>query len=147
MKDELLKELKESMQNKDELRKNTITMLRAAILQIEKDEQKVLTEDEMVAVVAKEVKKRRESIPEYEKGNRPDIIEQLKKEIDILSKYLPEQLSEDEIVKIVKEAMETTQASGMKDMGKVMQEAKKKTESKADGKVVSDIVKEMLSKM
>lgn len=147
MKDELLKELKDAMIKKDELRKDTIMMLRAAILQIEKDEQKVLTEEEILNVVAKEVKKRKEALPEYENAGRQDIVDALKREIEILSKYLPEQLSKDEIRKIIEEAVKITQATGMKDMGKVMQEAKKSTQAKADGKVVSDVVKEVLSNM
>lgn len=147
LKQDLMAALKEAMQNKDTLRKETITMLRAAILQVEKDELKELTETEMQAIVAKEVKKRRESIVDFEKGGRPDIVEQLNKEIDILSVYLPEQLTEAEITKMVVEAIAAVGATGMRDMGKVMGSLKEKTAGKADGKLVSDIVKAELSKM
>ena len=105
MKEELLKALKEAMKNKDEIKKDTITLLRSAILQVEKDNQKQLSEDEMLAIVSKEVKKRKESIADYEKANREDIVQKLKKEIEILSEYLPEQLSEEEIIKIVKKQL------------------------------------------
>lgn len=145
MKDELLKELKDAMKNKDELKKNTITLLRSAILQVEKDNQKTLTEDEMVAIVAKEVKKRKDSISDYEKAERTDIVEDLNKEIEILSKYLPEQLSKEEIEKLVEQAISEVGATTPRDMGKVMQNLRPKTNGKADGKLVSEIVKEKLA--
>lgn len=144
LKQDLMKELKEAMQNKDVLKKETITMLRAAILQIEKDNLEELTDSQIQTVVAKEVKKRKEAIPEYEKGSREDIVETLKKEIEILSKYLPEQLTEEEIKKLVEEAVQLTGATSMKDMGKVMANLREKTQGKADGKLVSDLVKEKL---
>jgi uncharacterized protein YqeY len=144
MKDMLLNELKEAMRNKDELKKNTITMLRASILQIEKDNQKTLTDDEIKIVVSKEVKKRKEAIPEFETANRMDVVESLNKEIEILSKYLPEQLDEAQIRKLVQESISITGAVSARDMGKVMQDLKSKTNGKADGKLVSDIVKELL---
>ena len=147
LKQDLMVALKEAMQNKDTLRKEAITMLRAAILQVEKDELKELTEVEMQAIVAKEVKKRRESIGDFEKGGRPDIVEQLNKEIEILSVYLPEQLTEEEITKMVVEAINIVGATGMRDMGKVMGNLKEKTAGKADGKLVSDVVKAELSKL
>ena len=147
LKQDLMAALKEAMQNKDTLRKETITMLRAAILQVEKDGQKELTESEMQAIVAKEVKKRKESIVDFEKGGRPDIVEGLNKEIEILSKYLPEQLSEQEITDLVLATIEAVGATSMKDMGKVMGALREKTAGKADGKLVSDIVKAELAKI
>lgn len=147
MKEELLKDLKEAMRNKDELKKNTVTCLRAAILQVEKDTLKELTEDEMSAIVSKEVKKRKESISDYIKGGREDIVEQLNKEIEILSKYLPEQLTHEEIENLVKEAIDSTGANSPRDMGKVMQYLRPKTAGKADGKEISDIVKNILGNM
>ena len=134
LKEDLMKALKEAMQTKDVLRKETITMLRAAILQVEKDGQKELSETEMQAIVAKEVKKRRESIADFEKGGRLDIVEQVNKEIEILSGYLPEQLSEKEITDMVVTTITTVGAVGMKDMGKVMGALREKTAGKADGK-------------
>lgn len=144
IKQDLMKELKDAMQNKDTLRKDTVTMLRAAILQVEKDNLKELSETEIEAIVAKEIKKRKEAIPDYIKGGREDIAETLNKEIEILSKYLPEQLTEEEIRKLVEEAVANTGASSMKDMGKVMGALREKTQGKADGKLVSDLVKEKL---
>ena len=147
MKEELLQDLKEAMKNKETLRKDTITMLRAAILQVEKDSQKVLNDDEICAIVAKEVKKRKESVKEYEDAGREDIADNLKKEIEILSKYLPEQLTEDEIRKMVEDAIVESGAASPRDMGKVMSILRPKTAGKADGKLVSDIVKEKLANM
>ena len=145
MKEELLQDLKEAMKNKDTLRKDTITMLRAAILQVEKDSQKTLTDDEICAIVAKEVKKRKESVKEYEDAGRQDIADSLKQEVEILSKYLPEQLSQEEIVKLVEDAVKESGAASPRDMGKVMSILRPKTAGKADGKLVSDIVKEKLA--
>ena len=147
LKEDLMQALKKAMQEKDTLKKETITMLRAAILQVEKDELRELTEDQMKAIVAKEVKKRRESIPDFEKGGRLDIVEGLNKEIEILSEYLPEQLTEQQITVMVVEAINNVGASGMKDMGKVMGSLKEKTAGRADGKLVSDIVKAELGKL
>ena len=147
LKEDLLKELKEAMQAKDTIRKDTITMLRAAILQLEKDSQKELSEDEMLAIVAKEVKKRKEAMPEYEKAGRQDIIDNLKKEISVLEVYLPEQLTEDEIRSLVLNAIQEVGAESPKDMGKVMQNVRSKTQGKADGKVISEIVKAELNNL
>ncbi len=145
MKEQLLQDLKEAMKEKDVLKKDTITMLRAAILQVEKDSQKVLNDDEICGIVAKEVKKRKESVKEYEDAGRQDIADDLKREIEILSKYLPEQLTEEEISKMVEEAIVESGAQGPRDMGKVMGILRPKTQGKADGKIVSDIVKEKLA--
>ena len=147
LKEDLMKALKEAMQSKDTLKKETITMLRAAILQVEKDSQKELNEVEMQTIVAKEVKKRKESIVDFEKGGRQDLVEQINKEIEILSEYLPEQLNEQEITNMVIETIKTVGATGIKDMGKVMGALREKTAGKADGKLVSDIVKAELAKI
>ena len=145
MKEELLNELKIAMREKDELRKNTITMLRSAILQVEKDSQKTLTDDEITVIISKEVKKRKDSIADYETAGRDDIVSDLNKEIEILSKYLPEQLTEEEIAKLVDEAIVESGATSARDMGKVMQILRPKTAGKADGKIVSEIVKQKLA--
>lgn len=147
MKEELLKQLKEAMKNKDELKKNTITMLRSAILQVEKDKQIVLNDDQIQEIVAKEVKKRKESIDDYLKGGREDIVQDLKREIEILSEYLPEQLTKEKIETLVDEAIKNVGATSPREMGKVMQEIRPKTAGKADGKLVSDIVKEKLASL
>ena len=145
LKEELMQALKKAMQEKDVLKKETITMLRAAILQVEKDTQKELNEAEMQIIVAKEVKKRKESLPDFEKGGRQDIVDQINKEIQILSEYLPEQLTEEEITNMVLQAISQTGACGMKDMGKVMGAVIAKTKGRADGKIINVIVKSCLN--
>lgn len=147
IKEELLKALKEAMQAKDTLKKDTITMLRAAILQVEKDTQKELSETEMQVIVAKEVKKRQESIADFEKGGREDLVDQTKKEIEVLSVYLPKQLSKEEVEALVIDAIAEAGATGPRDMGRVMGALREKTAGKADGKLVSDIVKQKLNEI
>lgn len=144
LKERLLSDFKEAMKNKEDIRKNTITMIRAAVLQIEKDTKKELVDDDIIEVISKEVKKRRESLVQYEKGGREDLVSQTEEEIKVLKEYLPEELSIEDIKKIVKEVIEELEATSMKDMGKVMQEVKSKTRGRADGKVINEIVKENL---
>ncbi len=146
MKEELLKELKDAMSKKDELRKDTITLLRAAILQVEKDGQKTLTEEEMEIIVSKEVKKRKEAIPDFEKAGRNDIVENLNKEIEVLTKYLPKQLSETEIEEMIDEAIKRLGVTSPREMGLIMKDLKPKVAGKADGKLVSELVNKALNK-
>lgn len=145
LKEKLLQDLKEAMKEKDELRKNVVQMIRAAILQVEKDKQIELDDEKIIEIIAKELKKRKDSLPDYEKSGREDLIKQVKEEIEIISKYLPEQLSKEEITKIVKEIIEKTNATTIKDMGIVMKEAKAQIGAKADGKAINDVVRELLN--
>lgn len=145
LKETLMGELKTAMKEKDEIRKNTITMVRAAILQVEKDQRIILDEEAILEVIAREVKKRRDSLPDYERSNRPDLVEQIKTEIDILLKYLPAQLTEEEIREIVKAAVDEVKPQSQKDMGKLMAVIMPKVKGRADGKIINQIVKEMIS--
>lgn len=145
LKDVLTNDLKEAMTNKDLVAKAAIQMVKAAVLNYEKDNKVEATDDDVVGIIAKELKKRRDSLVEYEKSNRADLIEDLNKEISILLKYLPEQLSEDELREIVRAAVEETGAATIKDMGKVMGLVSSKVKGRADNKLVSDLVKEMLA--
>ena len=144
IKEELMKDLKEAMKERNVIKKDTITMLRAAILQVEKDKQITLDENQILEIVAKEVKKRKESKEEYIKGDRKDLADKLDIEIEVLSKYMPKQLTEEEICEIVKIAIEEENAQTPRDMGKVMKNIKPKVAAKADGKLVSEIVKKLL---
>ena len=146
LKETLLQDLKVAMKEKDTIRKNTIQLVRAGVLQIEKDNHVELDDEGVLDVVAKELKKRRDSLPEFEKSGRTDLIDNLNKEIEVLLGYLPEQLTEDEIKKIVEETIAETGASSMKDMGKVMGAVSPKVKGRADNRVVSSYVKELLSK-
>lgn len=145
LKNRLLNEMKTAMKNKDTIRKNTIQMVRAAILQAEKDKQIELDNDSIIEVITKEVKKRKSALPDYEKSNRHDLVENLNEEIRILNEFLPEQLSEEEIKNIVKDAIEEVKAESMKDMGKIMANVMPKVKGRADGKIVNKIVKDCLS--
>lgn len=111
----------------------------------ELEQKSKLTEEEAVDVIFNEVKKRREAIVEYEKGKREDLVQKEKAELDILQKYLPEQLSEDEIKKLAQEAIVKTGAAGMKDMGKVLGILMSRIKGKAEGGLVSQIVKDLLN--
>ncbi len=145
LKENLMNDLKSAMKEKNELKKNTIQMVRAAILQIEKDKQIELDDSKIIDVIAKEVKKRNDSISDYEKGGRADLVNQIKEEIEYLKVYLPKQLSIEEVEKIVKNIIEETQAKDIKDMGKVMKAAKEKIGASSDGKTINEIVKKFLS--
>ena len=145
LKEKLLQDFKDAMKEKNELKKNTVMMVRAAVLQIEKDTQKEVLDDQILEIIAKEVKKRKESLADYEKSGREDLIKQLNDEIALLKGYLPEELSEEEIRKIVEESIKETGATTIKDMGKVMKIAKERIGTRADGKDISDAVKKILA--
>ena len=116
----------------------------SSVKDLEKDSQ--LTDEEILEVISSEIKKRKESILEFEKGKREDLVEKEKMETEILKKYLPEQLSEKEIKKLVKEAIEKVGAKEPKDIGKAMAELMPQVKGRADGALVSKIVKESLMK-
>ncbi|MEK7542151.1 MAG: GatB/YqeY domain-containing protein [Patescibacteria group bacterium] len=146
MKEEIQKQLKEAMLQKDELKTGTLRMLLAALINKEKEKsQHELSEEEIQQVISTEVKKRKEATEAFEKGGRPEMAEKERKEMKILQKYLPEQLSEEEVRKLVKEAMEQTGATTPQDMGKVMAAVMPKLKGKADGVLVSSIVRELLT--
>jgi gatB/yqeY len=146
LKEKLLEDMKVSMRDKKVIRKNVIQMVRAAILQVEKDKQIDLNDEQITEIIAKESKKRKDSLVDYEKSGRQDLIDQINEEIAILAEYLPQPLSIEEIEKVVEEVIDETGASTMKDMGKVMKEAKAKIGPAADGKTINEIVKQKLSK-
>lgn len=145
LKEQLLEDFKNAMKDKDELKKNTIMMIRSAILQIEKDTQKEVSENEILEIISKELKKRKETLADIEKSGRDDLISKVNDEIAIIKAYLPEELSKEEIEKIVEEAVAEVGATSIKDMGKVMQAAKAKTAGRADNKVLSDLVRAKLA--
>lgn len=145
LKERLLEDLKNAMKDKDIVKKNAVQMTRAAVLQYEKDNQTTLDDDGVLDIIAKEVKKRRDILPEYEKSGREDLINDLKAEIDVLVQYLPPQLTDEELEAIVRQAASEVNATSMKDMGKIMQAVLPKVKGKADGKKVNEIVKKIFS--
>ena len=145
LKEILAEDLKSAMKDKDTVRKNTVQMVRAAVLQFEKDKKVTLDDEGVLEVIAKQLKQRKDSLPDYEKSGRDDLIAELKAEIDVLMKYLPEQLTKEELEVIVKEAIVETGASSIKDMGKIMATVMPKTKGRADGKMINEIAKAMLT--
>jgi len=171
LKSKIQEDSKKALKKKDEISSSALRMLLAAILNKEKEkrykiaktepelieeeliEKSQLTDEEVTEVMSSEVKKRKESILEFEKGERQNLAEKEKKELEVLNKYLPEQLSEEDIKKLAKEAIAALRASlapserekvGLKNMGKVMQELMPQVKGEADGSLVSKIVKELL---
>ncbi len=140
-----MQDLKEAMKNKDVIGKNTIQLVRSGILQIEKDQQVEMDDDGVLDVITKELKKRRDALPEYEKSGRSDLVESLNQEIVTLMNYLPEQLSDEEVEQVVREGIQETGATSMKDMGKVMTFITPKIRGRADTRKVSAVVKQLLS--
>ena len=144
LKEKLMSDLKEAMKEKQILRKNVVQMIRAAILQVEKDKQRELDDNQVLEIIAKEAKKRKDSLADYEKSGRQDLIDQVKEEIKIISEYLPKQLSKEEITNIVKQVISETGATTIKDMGRVMKASKEKIGAAADGKAINEVVRELL---
>ena len=145
LKEKLLEDLKFAMKNSQTNRKNTIQMVRASILQVEKDKKIELNDDQILEVIAKEFKKRNDSLADYEKSGREDLIAQIKEEMAVLEGYLPKKLSEEELTVKVKEIIAQTGATSMKDMGKIMKQAKEELGVTADGKMINEIVKKLLA--
>ena len=145
LKEKLMADLKNCMKEKLDLRKNVVQMIRAAILQVEKDKQIELTDEQIVDIMAKEAKKRRDSLADYEKSGRTDLIDQIKQEISIIEEYLPKQLSKDEVREIVQTIVAQIGATSMKDMGAVMKVAKEKIGAASDGRTINEVVKEILA--
>lgn len=145
LKEKLLEDLKNSMKDKNIVRKNVIQMVRAAILQVEKDKHIELNDEQIIEIIAKESKKRKDALADYEKSGRQELIEEIKEEIEILAEYLPKQLSVEEVEKIVKEVIDEVGATSMKDMGKVMKAAKEKIGASSDGRTINEVVKKLLA--
>lgn len=145
LKEKLMEDLKSAMRNKEKRRKDTITMLRAAVKQREVDERQEMADDEILALIGKQVKQKRESIKDFQKAERVDLVEQAEEEIEILLAYLPEQLTEEEIDELVREAIVQTGASSMRDMGRIMGVVMPKVKGRADGSLISQSAKKLLN--
>jgi uncharacterized protein YqeY len=138
-------EYKSALKSHDELRKRTISAARAAVKQVEVDERRELSDDDVVAILTKQVKMRKDALPDFEKAGRTDLADAYKAEIGVLAEYLPEQLSEEDITKIVKEtAADLGIDSGKNNMGKLMGTVMPKVKGKADGNAVRKIIENFL---
>lgn len=148
LREQLNEDLKNAMRAKDVARMSVIRSIKAAILQAEtRGERTTLDDDGVLQVIVKEVKERQESRSEFERGNRPDLVEKVEAELTILETYLPQPLTEDEIDALVAEAIESSGATGPRDMGRVMAWITPRTRGRADGKAVSEKVKVALQKL
>lgn len=135
----------EAMKAKDSIRLATLRAVKGAMKMQNIDHKKEINDELLIEVVSKEIKTRNESIKEFEKGNRQDLVDKTQIEIDILNKYLPEQLSQDEIITIIDKVFAEVNPSGVKDMGKVMGAITPLVKGKADMGVVSSLIREKLN--
>ena len=142
--EQLTADMKEAMKQGEKERLSVIRLVRGAVRQAEIDGKKTLTDDEVLGVIGKEVKMRRDSIEEFKRGGRADLVEKTQAEIAVLMPYLPEQLSADEIKKIVEEVISSVGAASSKDMGKVMGALMPRVKGRADGKLVNETVRALL---
>ncbi|MGR8826971.1 GatB/YqeY domain-containing protein [Leuconostoc citreum] len=138
-------DMKQAMKNKDKEALSVIRMVKSAVMNEEINLGHTLTTDEELTVLSREVKQRHDSLSEFEKGNREDLAAGIRSELDVLAKYLPKQLSDDEVKAIIQEAITQTGATTPKDMGKVMGIVTPQVKGKADGKLVANLVKAALA--
>jgi len=145
LEEKILNDYKEAMKNRDTLKSSVLSFLRAEMMNVALKEKKdKLDDNAVIAVIKKHIKQRQDSIEQFTKGNRKDLADKETKELEILKSYLPEQLSPEEIQKIVAEVICVLGAKGPQDMGRVMKEVMAKIGAAADGKIVSALVKESL---
>lgn len=146
LEEKILNDYKEAMKSRDSLKSSALSFLRADIINVAMEKKKkALDDNEVIAVIKKQIKQRQDSIEQFKKGNRLDLADKEAKEMEILKAYLPPQLSEEELKKIIDEAVTAVGAQGPKDMGKVMKEVMGKVGTGADSKLVSDLVKAKLT--
>ncbi len=141
----LMEDMKISMKSKDTIRKNTITMVRAAVKQIEVDDRRILSDEEILDIISKQLKEKRIVIEEFKKGSREDLVELTLAEIDILLDYLPKQLSYEEVKAIVGETIIEVNATSIKDIGLIMKSVMPKVNGRTDGNIVNKAIKEVLN--
>jgi hypothetical protein len=140
LKEKLMIDMKASMKNKDKVRKNTVTMVRAAVKQSEVDNRVELEDEDVLGIIIKQVKQRKDSIEDFKAGGRDDLVTLTEEEIAILTEYLPLQLGTEELEEIVVQAIKDTDAQSKKDMGKIMGKVMPVIKGRADGKQVNQIV-------
>lgn len=141
----ITEDIKQAMKAGDTVKRDTLRMLLSSVKNAANSKLAPLDEAEVVAVVAKDVKRHLESIEAFEKGNRPDLVAKEKAEMAILQQYMPAQVGRDEIVKVVKEVIVAIGAKGPGDKGKVMQQVMPKLKGKAEGKEINEVVMQLLS--
>ena len=145
IKEKLMQDLKAAMKSHDKIKKDTITMVRAAIKQIEVDKRVDLYDEEVIDIISKQYKERVSSIDEFKRGGRDDLVAQTEEEIKIILEYLPKQLTDEELEDIIKEAIEKLSITDKKQIGELMKEVMPKVKGKADGKKVNSIASKYLN--
>lgn len=145
IKDRFMADLKVAMREKNTLVKDTITMARAAVKQIEVDQRIEMDDSGIIEIIAKQIKQKKGAIEEFEKGGRTDLADQAREEITVLTAYLPEPLSAEELKAIILKAVQETGATTVKEMGKVVSAVMPQVVGRADGKAISEMVKALLS--
>ena len=143
--DRLVKDFKKYLIEKLTIPKNKVQLLRADILNKSKELQRELSEEEMLEIVAKQIKQKRSALEEFEKCNRRDLVDKTYMEISILNQYMPEPLTLEELEVIIKETASEINATSKKDMGRLMKEIKEQVGVRADGKTISQLVNQLLS--
>ncbi len=146
MRDKILKDIIEAMKNKEKERLSTLRLLKGAMQLEEINKKGELDDTEIINLISKQIKTRRESIEEFKKANRLDLADKTEKEVEILSSYMPEQLSEDEVLKLIEEAFNEVKPTSMKDMKDIMAYLNPKISGRADKGFVSKMIKEKLNK-
>jgi uncharacterized protein YqeY len=141
----LNQDMKTAMKNKEKTKLSVIRMLRSEIKNEEIERQHTLNDEEVIEVLMRELKKRKDALQQFEEAGRDDLVQQLREEISVIEPYLPEQLSEEELRELVREVVQETGASSKADMGKVMKAIMPRVKGRADGKLVNRLVQEVLS--
>ncbi len=144
LKDQLAEDLKTAMKNKELTRKNVVTMISSSVKQIEVDERKDLSDDDVLKIIMKQVKQRKDALEFFQNGGREDLVEQTQEEISLLESYLPTPLTEEELLQLIQKAIDETDANSIKEMGVVMNKVMADSKGKADGKIVSQMVRQKL---
>ena len=140
-------DIKISMKNKDAFKLSVIRMVKGAMQLEVINKKRDLNDDEVIAIIAKQIKMRKDSIEEFKKASRDDLVEKTQKEVDILVTYMPEQLNEEEIIKVIDEVFEIVKPTSMKDLGMIMKEISPKVKGKADMGLVNKLIKEKLNNL
>ncbi|HSB04119.1 MAG TPA: GatB/YqeY domain-containing protein [Thermodesulfobacteriota bacterium] len=145
LEERLIKEMKEAMKSNDKLRLSAIRMIRSTVKNKEIEVRKPLDDGEIQRVIQGMVRRGEESLEQFKSGGRTDLVEKENKEIEVLKSFLPQSLTQEEMLKIIDQAIEETQATSLKDLGKVMKSVMPKVQGKADGKLINELVKGRLS--
>ncbi|GIP35837.1 GatB/YqeY domain-containing protein [Paenibacillus sp. J2TS4] len=143
--DRLNEDMKQAMKSQDKFRLSVIRMIRSAIKNIEIDQRRSLDDNEVLDIISREIKQRKDSLQEFEKAGREDLAQSAKAEIAVIAEYLPQQLTEEEVKVLVQQTIQETGASSKADMGKVMAALMPKVKGRTDGKLVNQLVQQLLT--